>query len=71
MRIKQILSRNRRDFLAVFECEHCQAQEKQSGYDDAFFHNTVIPAMECGVCGKAASGDYRPLSTKYPEGMQL
>ena len=71
MRIKRILSQYRRDFRAVFECEHCGATEERSGYDDAHFHNTVIPGMPCKQCGKKAAEDYRPLTTKYPEGYQV
>ena len=72
MRIKEILHQHRRDFEAIFECEHCGFTEKKSGYDDAFFHNNVIPDMECPQCHRKADREkYRPLSTKYPEGMQV
>lgn len=66
MKIKQITRQNRRDFYAVYECEHCSHTERGAGYDDANFHRNVIPEMECKECGKTASGDYRPLATKYP-----
>ena len=46
-------------------------KKKASGYDDANFHKNVIPAMVCEKCGKTADESYRPLSTKYPEGMQV
>lgn len=69
MRIKKILSQHRRDFRAVYECEHCDATQESYGYDDANFHSNVIPAMKCDACGKTAADDYRPLTTKYPEGM--
>ena len=72
MKIKKINSQSRRDFWADMECEHCGHIEKNvSGYDDAFFHQNVIPEMKCKQCGKKASEDYRPLTTKYPEGMQV
>ena len=71
MRIKRILSQYRRDFRAVFECEHCGHQLKRSGYDDAFFHNKVVPNLKCPSCGKKATEDYRPLTTKYPDGYQI
>lgn len=71
MRIKEIISQHRRDFRAVYECEHCGAEEHKSGYDDANFHHNVIPSMECKKCGKTAVENYRPLATKYPEGMQI
>lgn len=71
MRIKKMISQHRRDFTALYECEHCGAVEKGSGYDDAFFHDSVIPAMKCKACGKTAGDDYRPRATLYPEGMQV
>ena len=68
MRIKQIHSQYRRDFRADYECEHCGfIQKNEYGYDDANFHQNVIPKMKCPKCGKTASDDYRPLTTKYPE----
>ena len=67
MKIKKIISQNRRDFTAVYECDHCEATHTGSGYDDANFHNNVIPTMKCGRCGKTAGDDYRPLATKYPD----
>lgn len=69
MRIKQILSQNRRDFQAIYECEHCGCTEKGTGYDDANFHQKVIPAWECGKCHKTADESYKPMEPKYPEGM--
>ena len=71
MKIKEILSQNRRDFQAIYECEHCGNTVKESGYDDTNFHNNVIPKMICKKCGKIAGENYRPLTTKYPEGFQI
>lgn len=72
MRIKQILSQNRRDFIAIYECEHCGHTKKDSGYDDANFHENVIPnKFKCEKCGKLVDETYRPLKTKYPEGYQI
>lgn len=71
MKIKEILYQNRRDFNAIYECEHCGFEKEGSGYDDAFFHTKVIPDMTCPKCGKKAAENYRPLTTKYPEGMQV
>jgi len=65
MKIKVIESQNRRDFYAVYECEHCGNTTRGSGYDDDNFHRVVIPAMVCRKCGKIAADDYRPLGTKY------
>lgn len=71
MRIKEILRQHRRDFTALYVCEHCEAETEGSGYDDSNFHQNVIPDMKCKSCGKKASTDYRPLTTKYPEGIQV
>ena len=65
MRIQKITSRNRRDFTAIYECEHCGATITGSGYDDDYFHRNVIPAMKCEQCGKTAGEDYLPMGTKY------
>jgi hypothetical protein len=68
MKIKKITSQSRRDFTAIMECEHCEATEiNGSGYDDAFYHASVIPSMECKKCKKTSGDDYRPLTTKYCE----
>lgn len=71
MKIKRIISQYRRDFTAIYECEHCNHEEKRSGYDDSYFHTNVIPDMKCPKCGKKARDDYRPLATKYSDGMQV
>jgi len=66
MQIKTILSQSRRDFTALYECEHCAATHTSRGYDDANFHSNVIPRMTCESCGKQAGEGYEPLATKYP-----
>jgi len=71
MKIKKMLYQHRRDFEAIFECEHCGATRKDCGYDDAYFHSEVIPKMKCKKCNKTAKDSYKPLKTKYPEGMQI
>lgn len=71
MRIREIIDQHRRDFTAIYECEHCGAEERASGYDDANFHRNVVPAMKCKACGESATSNYRPLSTRYPEGFQV
>ena len=67
MKIERILSQHRRDFTAQYVCEHCGAMYEGYGYDDANFHESVIPKMKCKACGKIARDDYRPLATKYAE----
>ena len=68
MKIREILSQSRRDFYAIYECEHCaHITPKTSGYDDANFHTNVIPAMKCPSCDKTASTTYRALAPRYSE----
>lgn len=71
MKIKKILHQHRRDFRAIYECEHCGHEYEDQGYDDYYFHNVVIPSKKCPECGKKADESYRALSTKYPEGYQI
>lgn len=66
MKIERIITQYRRDFKAIYICEHCGHQERGPGYDDDHFHENVIPSMECKECGKISPEDYRPLRTKYP-----
>ena len=65
MKIQKIISRHRRDFTAIYECEHCLYTYEGPGYDDDVFHKIVIPSWECKLCGKKADGNYRPMGTKY------
>jgi len=62
VKIKSIVSQSRRDFTAIYECEHCGATDKSYGYDDSYFHENVIPKMECKQCHKKASDEYRPFN---------
>jgi len=72
MKIIKINSQNRRDFYADYECENCGHVDKnKSGYDDGYFHNEVIPNMKCSKCGKKSPKNYKPVSTKYPDGVQV
>lgn len=65
MKIKTIESQHRRDFHAIYVCEHCEHEYKGKGYDDDNFHRNVIPAMKCPKCGKVAPDTYRALRTKH------
>ena len=71
MKIQKIVSQNRRDFIAIYECEHCTHTIKSSGYDDSYFHVQVIPNMPCVKCGKKSPKDYKALSTKYDDYTQV
>lgn len=76
MRIKNIISQHRRDFVADIECESCGNIDRlTNGYDDAYYHNTVLPEkIKCTKCGEttiSSGAKPNPLTPKYPEGMQL
>lgn len=79
MKIKEIISQYRRDFYAIYECQFCGHETgKESGYDDHHFHTVAIPKMVCDKCGKSVEkngdklkGEYRALTTRYPEGYQV
>lgn len=67
MRIKKKISQHRRDFRAVYQCEHCNHEIEKSGYDDAYFHQQVIPAMSCPECGKTADAGTPTTRPDVPE----
>lgn len=71
MKIKEIVAQHRRDFTAIFVCEHCGHELERTGYDDEEFHKNVIPDLECGKCGKKSPKNYRPLTTKYAAGERV
>lgn len=67
MRIEKIISQIRRDFQAMYICEHCNRTKFAGGYDDDNFHRNVVPDMVCEGCGKKADPEtFRPWGTKYP-----
>ena len=60
MEIKEILSQHRNDFTATLVCEHCGHEQKlTSGYDDAFYHDRVLPSLICKACDKDRAGGNR------------
>lgn len=67
MKIKKILNRNRRDFTAIYECEHCDFEEERGGYDDSYFHQEVLPKRKCDKCGKIAPEDSSRLAPRYAD----
>lgn len=75
MKIKKLISQHRRDFTALMECEFCGHQEmNESGYDDRFYHNEVIPVMKCDKCKKSTKsegGTIDNTNTRYPEWLPL
>jgi len=68
MKIKEIIFQNRRDFKAMYICEHCGNEEEGRGYDDDYFHNNVIPNMKCKKCGEIG-GEITSCATN-PDWMQ-
>ena len=50
MRVKKILYQHRRDFNAIYDCEHCGHEVFGDGYDDRNFHENVIPTMRGTRC---------------------
>ncbi len=57
MKIKEWLDQIRNDFWCTYECEHCGHETgKSSGYNDANFHDNVIPAKYCPECGLNREG---------------
>lgn len=60
MHIKHKTRQHRRDFTAVYACAHCEHEQRGSGYDDAYFHEHVIPQMSCKACHRTGGG---PAST--------
>jgi len=67
MKIKEIIYQHRRDFRAIYVCEHCGNEYEDYGYDDDNFHKEVIPTMKGPKCQKTASKNYIPRQTKYYE----
>lgn len=65
MKIKEITSQSRRDFYAIYICEHCLFEMKSHGYDDENFHKRVIPQMVCKSCGEKAPENSMSMTPKY------
>jgi len=65
MKIEKIINILRRDFNAIYICEHCGEKEESYGYDDDNFHINVIPNKICKSCGKKSPKNYIPMKTKY------
>lgn len=66
MRILEYRPIGGRDFHATMECEHCgEKQEITTGYDDAYYHQRVIPEMTCLACGKNRAGEIPAESNAY------
>ena len=46
----------RNNFTAIYRCEHCGYKVPAWGYNDDYFHNTVVPNVHCESCGKKSNG---------------
>ena len=75
MKILKMLSQSRRDFTATLICESCDHEEHlDTGYDDAYYHSSVLPNMKCSKCGESTLTSKTPVTvqaTRYPEGHQV
>jgi transcription elongation factor Elf1 len=77
MQLTEILTQHRRDFQGKYTCEFCNHVETDTSldsYDDNYYHQEVIPNMECKSCGKSTkseNGIVKQTKTKYPEGQQI
>lgn len=73
MYISKILSQFRRDFTALYKCEHCgHEREMSGGYDDDNYHENVVPILVCEKCGKSADlSTFKPRKPKYPKSMEV
>lgn len=63
MRLIKKLDKVNHDFQGVYECETCHGvriDKSLDSYDDANFHENVIPEMPCYLCDKKAT-----LSKRY------
>lgn len=75
MKITKMISQHRRDFSAEYTCEGCRNKQiDDSGYDDGYYHENVIPNMKCKSCGESTitlGKPIEPQATKYPEGFVI
>lgn len=69
MRLARKIRQHRRDFTGVYVCDGCGHEVTGPGYDDTYFHQTVIPEMACPSCG-AVGNDVRT-APDVPEGVVM
>ena len=64
MKIREVKSTYGTDFYATYICEHCDhITDKLPGYDDANFHENVIPKRHCQKCEKRRDGTLKKENT--------
>lgn len=71
MRLKTKIEQQRRDFTADYECESCGNVHRGTGYDDVYFHQSVIPNMTCTECGEKSPVDAGTTTPDVPAGLVL
>ena len=52
MKVKEVIWSLGNDFKAKFECEGCGHIHERTGYNDYYFFDHVVPALDCPKCGK-------------------
>lgn len=70
MFIFQKVRQHRRDFRARYKCQFCGSEVEDYGYDDRYFHESVIPWMVCKRCGRSSEG-VATSSPTVPDGVLL
>lgn len=64
MKIKSHRNVRGNDFYWIGECEFCgRITNELPGYHDSYYHDRVIPSIECIKCGKSSSEDFKHLVT--------
>lgn len=64
MKLVEITSQHRNDFSGILKCNHCDSYQKlTTGYDDAYYHNVVIPKIHCNSCGMDNAGKFKVKET--------
>ncbi|SCB51764.1 hypothetical protein GA0061099_102142 [Bradyrhizobium yuanmingense] len=59
MKIQTLTDQLRNDLYGTLVCEHCEHSQKFVGYDDANWHNNVLPAIKCSTCLRDRSGEIK------------
>ena len=71
MKLVEKVSQRRRDFKGKYVCQNCGNVETDNGldsYDDDYYHDNVIPAMQCKKCGESTNSlhlENDRVATKY------
>jgi ribosomal protein L37AE/L43A len=64
MKIIEITYRNRNDFKAIYECEHCGDKFEAWGYNDSNYFNNVMPNATCDKCGLNSKNETKEETVK-------